>query len=539
MKFHKYVICLLLVLVATPFAFSSTWSLTMSFGTYGNNNAEFDGPRGIATDTMGNIYVSDHNNKIQKFTDSGIFIDSFNGSSVTYGIFNLPTGMQFGNDTYLYVAECGNKRISKINSSGSIIDTFGSAGSGEGQFNCPLDIEFDSLGRLVITDFHNARIQRFYPNGTFVDTFGGGNFSKANSLAIDDEDYIYVTDHVNNKITKFNPSGAPILAFGSSGSGDGQLSNPDDLDFDNAGNLYVTDHLNNRIQIFNKNGTFLDKFGIYGTTNGSLNGPAVLLATPTGIIVGDYNNRIQIFSKVQENQTTTTTSSTTTTISTTTTTMPSSGGGGGGGPPITIPTCKAQGAAICETGLECPGKWLKSSDIERCCSMVCHPKNKTEDNKKENPNERGMDNTTITRNLSKERSGTISQEIEKAKSMVNDEQKRLELDEIAVTATDISSYIDDFQSKENNKGFVYSIKVFLGLAAKEEEKNARFLENSGSKLRSLALNMTALANELETSEARQILHGQTASLNQLANEIIKKAEEKRKVAKGIFSFLFG
>lgn len=64
-----------------------------------------------------------------------------------------------------------------------------------------------------------------------------------------------------------------------------------------------------------------------------------------------------------------TTGGTTTTASTTTT----AGKGGGGGTEVIIPACKAQGGVICDTGLECPDKWLKSSDSERCCSVVCAP----------------------------------------------------------------------------------------------------------------------------------------------------------------------
>lgn len=47
-----------------------------------------------------------------------------------------------------------------------------------------------------------------------------------------------------------------------------------------------------------------------------------------------------------------------------------------GPPPIVIPTCHARGGVICAVNETCPGKWLNTSNDERCCSVVCAPPKK-------------------------------------------------------------------------------------------------------------------------------------------------------------------
>ena len=62
----------------------------------------------------------------------------------------------------------------------------------------------------------------------------------------------------------------------------------------------------------------------------------------------------------------TNTTATSTTIPTTTTSLINQ-------TPITIPTCKSQGAVICGINQMCSGKWLDANDTDKCCSKICVP----------------------------------------------------------------------------------------------------------------------------------------------------------------------
>jgi len=59
-------------------------------------------------------------------------------------------------------------------------------------FNDPHHIAMDSQGRLYISDRGNNRIQMFEQDGTFVGLWT--HFGRPSSIAIDDEDKIYVVD---------------------------------------------------------------------------------------------------------------------------------------------------------------------------------------------------------------------------------------------------------------------------------------------------------------------------------------------------------
>jgi len=87
------------------------------WGLYGSGDGQFDYPAGVATDAAGNVYVTDnHNQRIQKFTDTGTYLTQW-----------------------------------------------GSYGSGDGQFNHPLGIATDAAGNVYVSDFYNNRIQKFGP----------------------------------------------------------------------------------------------------------------------------------------------------------------------------------------------------------------------------------------------------------------------------------------------------------------------------------------------------------------------------------------
>jgi DNA-binding beta-propeller fold protein YncE len=76
--------------------FDSQGKFLMKFGTYGENDAQFQSPRGILVDTDKNIYVSDsENNRIQKFDSQGKFLMQFGyGSKLTVdGTVRRPQGI--------------------------------------------------------------------------------------------------------------------------------------------------------------------------------------------------------------------------------------------------------------------------------------------------------------------------------------------------------------------------------------------------------------------------------------------------------------
>ena len=90
--------------------------------------AAFNEPQGLAVDTLGNVYVADTNNhKIRKIDPSGhvtTFAGSgYSGSSDGQGstaTFNKPTGLASDSTGNIYVSEFEGNKIRLIDSSGNV-----------------------------------------------------------------------------------------------------------------------------------------------------------------------------------------------------------------------------------------------------------------------------------------------------------------------------------------------------------------------------------------------------------------------------------
>ncbi len=196
--------------------FLSTWGHFAD--TKGAPDAEpgvFWGPRDIALDAEGNVYVADTGNKrIQKFTPDGQFIAQWGGGGVTPGHFEEPTGIAFGPEGNIYVADTWNRRVQKFSPDFTPIAEWPiQSWESESPANKPY-LRVDSQGNVYVGDPERYRILVFDSQGKFVMTFGQYGFDTASfalplGMAFDASDDLYVVDSDNNRILKFTIGGQP------------------------------------------------------------------------------------------------------------------------------------------------------------------------------------------------------------------------------------------------------------------------------------------------------------------------------------------
>jgi len=239
--------------------FNSSGTFISQFGGFGVVDGGFVSSFKAATDTAGNVYVSDSDSdsasRVQKFNSSGAFQFKFGGPGSGDGKFFTPTGVAVDSAGNIYVGDQGNHRIQKFNSSGTFVTKWGSSGTGDSQFYSPMGVAIDSSANVYVVDSVNNRVQKFTSSGTFITKWGmigsgNGQFSGPQGIAVDSNGTVYVADSGNNRIQKFTSTGTFIEACGTAGSGDGEFSSPGDVTVDSAGNLYVADTGNGRIQKF-------------------------------------------------------------------------------------------------------------------------------------------------------------------------------------------------------------------------------------------------------------------------------------------------
>jgi len=192
----------------------------------------FNNPRGLAFDSLGNLYVADsYNYKIRKISflsGSVSNISDFAGSSEPGNLagvgssakFMYPVGLTISNSDLMYVADAGSNNIKKIDVSGNVtILTYTFGGN---LFEIPdnysfyniNDLVISSTGILYISDTNNCVIRKMSSSNVLSNFAGNGNgfingkkeeskFSYPRGIVISkDGSSLYVSDSVNNIIRK-------------------------------------------------------------------------------------------------------------------------------------------------------------------------------------------------------------------------------------------------------------------------------------------------------------------------------------------------
>ncbi|MEK6628643.1 MAG: RHS repeat-associated core domain-containing protein [Bdellovibrionota bacterium] len=144
------------------------------------SEASINHPKGLAYDSIGNLYISSESGYIRKVDTNGyistISGDPINGvlaneSKAREVYFNKPYGLVIDQlNNYLYVADTGNNRVVRINLNTNQATTVagngvaGSHGDGkaalEASLNAPTQLGLDENNNLLIADSGNNKIRR-------------------------------------------------------------------------------------------------------------------------------------------------------------------------------------------------------------------------------------------------------------------------------------------------------------------------------------------------------------------------------------------
>lgn len=274
-------------------------------GSFGNSNgttSTFRAPHGIASDSLNNLFISDQNsNEIRKITSLtgtpsvASFAGGTGGSADGTGpaaSFAYPRGIAVDSLNNVYVAEAYNNSIRKITSAGvvtTLAGTAGVAGTSDGtgssaSFNSPFGLAIIETGGnmfLYVTDMANHAIRKIdikTSSGTFqqVSTLAGslGNSGFINAIGTlsrlngptgitTDGTSLFVSDTGNNVIRKITASSGLVETLAGSTTGSSGFVNdtgtaasfwfPLGLTYLSSGgnNLYVVDQMGKHIRKIN------------------------------------------------------------------------------------------------------------------------------------------------------------------------------------------------------------------------------------------------------------------------------------------------
>ena len=253
--------------------------------------ARFQTPWSLAVDSAGTLFVADtSNHTVRVISPSGTVntlagMPGVPGSSDGTGQdarFNHPHGVAIDSMGNLYVTDHWNHTIRKIapGDSGGTVSTLaglaGNPGSANGtgtvaRFRYPSGIAVSSVGDIFVSDEYNHAIREVTTNGvvtTFAGLAGSGNYGFADATgtaarfynphgcAVDGADNFYVSEMNNCTVRKITPggvvttlAGCPLSAGSANGTGSAaRFSAPRGGAVDSLGNFYLADFGNQTIR---------------------------------------------------------------------------------------------------------------------------------------------------------------------------------------------------------------------------------------------------------------------------------------------------
>jgi RHS repeat-associated protein len=255
---------------------------SLAFGKEGSGEGQLNGPRGVAADGKGHVWVVDRvNNRVEEFNQQGEYLGQFGKTGTGNGQFTNPWGIAVTPSGNLWVADTGNTRLEEFNAKGEFIQKFGtkaSSGSKGTEFIEPQGVASAPGGMLWVSDDAGKRLGEFRESVTseserWVRNTSGVTLSEPIGVAVDASSNVWLTDEGNDRLYEFSPEGALTRTVGTFGSGNGQLNNPTGVAIAPSGNVVVADLGNNRIEEFSSGGTFLYKFGTSGSGSENFSGP--------------------------------------------------------------------------------------------------------------------------------------------------------------------------------------------------------------------------------------------------------------------------
>ena len=273
--------------------------------TLDGGSATFNGPRGIAVDSEGNVYVSDTiNGRIIQLDTDGVAITSFGEKGSGSGQFFSPMGLAVDSLDRVYVADANNSRLVRFDPDNfsSSFTTLGReeggdpvSGSDLGEFSFPVDIAIDSTDKLYVSDRGNARVVTVGLDSGALSTATSAEFISSSSLVgpwglTVSGNRVYVLDNNAAKMMAYNTSAE--LQFSITGLTDARGVAVETA----SGEIYISDYVEDSISVYTSEGEKKAEWGTDGTDGGEFSQPLGMFFVGETLYVAEYgNDRVQVF----------------------------------------------------------------------------------------------------------------------------------------------------------------------------------------------------------------------------------------------------
>jgi DNA-binding beta-propeller fold protein YncE len=213
--------------------FNQDGSVATSWGGAGQGDGQFQEPWGVAVAPNGNVYVADTwNHRIQYFDASGKFLgkwgrlgDAKGRTDADPGVFWGPRSIAIDPAGDVYVTDTGNKRVQVFGLDGSFKRMFGGEGNAPGQFKEQVGIALDPQGNVWVADTWNSRLQKLSASGAALTQVAvrcgweSQNVTNKPYVAVDGQGRVAVTCPEQGKVVMFGADGQQLKEIPLQGGG--------------------------------------------------------------------------------------------------------------------------------------------------------------------------------------------------------------------------------------------------------------------------------------------------------------------------------
>ena len=216
----------------------------------GSGDNRLVSPSGVAVSKDDIIAISDFSSdQVKKYSLQGKLLSIIgNNRGNNNGQFNGPRGLVFSSNKMLYVVDRYNHRVQVFQQDDKFAFTFGSKGSNPGQFQCPVRIAINTDNRVLVSDLDGNHISLFSHTGSFISRI---TCDRPVAITVSPDGHIIAgCSGDNNKIRVWSPTHQLIEQFGKKGSQQGEFMGITGIAINySTGSVYVVEHGNKRLQV--------------------------------------------------------------------------------------------------------------------------------------------------------------------------------------------------------------------------------------------------------------------------------------------------
>jgi DNA-binding beta-propeller fold protein YncE len=319
--------------------FSPDGTCLHRWGEDGDGPGQFAGPLGVAVDARGDVFVTDLNNRVQRFHINGRFVNQW--GAIGNGRIRQPVHIAADEDGRLYVAEPTNRRVQQFTAEGDFLAMWSARRDVDfrRRLQFPSRLAADSDGRVYVADVD--RVLVLSRSGETVDAWeldekGRKRFDGPCSISADGTGQVYVVLWHSRSVIALTRDGREVwqvkglrqpfaVAADASGRvnvvegrdsggairvrvlsrsgkdlGSWKVNAPGEsrkVAFDREGRLLVTDWHGCKVRLFTRTGTRIAEWGSCGDSDGEFRYITSIAVGRMGhVYVTDGElNRVQVF----------------------------------------------------------------------------------------------------------------------------------------------------------------------------------------------------------------------------------------------------